>query len=679
LPIKSKEEAPPPYRQWDRQGLACALVLAGAGIAAYSRTLSVPLLFDDVFSIADNPSLRHLATAFSPPLDATVSGRPILNASLALNYAISGKDVWSYHALNLALHILAGMTLFGIVRRTLLVRLAASPTDVAFAAALIWMLHPLQTESVTYLIQRAESLMGLFYLLTLYCFIRSADPSKAVQRAAWSVLAVIACLLGMGTKEAMVSAPLVVLLYDRTFIAGNFRDALLGRKGTYAGLAATWLVLTYLVLSTHGRSGTAGFASGVPWPSYAWTQLEAIPHYLRLCFWPHPLIFDYGSALAPVSIQILPCAMLVAALVGITIWAVVRRPALGFLGACFFAMLAPSSSFIPVATETIAEHRMYLALAPVAVLSVVWIHGLLGRSALPFCLAVAAGLFGITWERNETYRTDVGIWTDTVRWRPGNERAHDNLGFILSKIPGRLDDARIQYEDALALKPDFFQAQYNLACVLMAIPGRTDEAIAQLEKVIRARPDFIEAHYNLGCALMTIPGRLNDAVAQYEDALRLRPDYMEARFNMASVLAAIPGRREEAISEFEEVLRRRPDSVEAHFNLGCAFVGAPGRLKDAVAQFEEALRLRPDYAEAHCNLGNALSAEGLTSQATAEYVQAVRINPGNATFHLNLAISLLKAPDQKDEAVAHLKEALRLQPGNDAARQILARVTAFGR
>ena len=169
-------------------------MLATCTVAAYGRTFSVPLVFDDLFSIAHNATIRHWSTALRPPLESTSSGRPILNLSLALNYALSGTAVWSYHALNLLIHVLAGLTLFGIVRRTLLgwsalslTRLATSfaekrvgdnalhPTIVAFCAALLWSLHPLQTEAVTYIVQRAESLMGLFYLLTIYCFVRFAE------------------------------------------------------------------------------------------------------------------------------------------------------------------------------------------------------------------------------------------------------------------------------------------------------------------------------------------------------------------------------------------------------------------------------------------------------------------------------------------------------------------------
>src|SRR5580692_2833732 len=180
------------------------ILLAGgiivlAALIVYHNSFSVPFIFDDEASIVDNPTINHLGCSLSPPPDATTGGRPILNLTFALNYALGGMNVWGYHAFNLLVHILAGLTLFGIVRRTLLERptfnlqhptsksdnsispkpsFAEDATLLALAVAVIWVVHPLQTEAVTYISQRAESLMGLFYLLTLYCFIRSAESPE---------------------------------------------------------------------------------------------------------------------------------------------------------------------------------------------------------------------------------------------------------------------------------------------------------------------------------------------------------------------------------------------------------------------------------------------------------------------------------------------------------------------
>ena len=293
---------PLPRAQW-----VAGAFIAVAALAAYYPSFGVPFLLDDASSISGNPTIRHLwplTDALSPPHGGglTVEGRPVLNLSLALNVAISGSAVWSYHAVNLAIHVAAGLTLFGIVRRTFS---AASRDAFLFAltTALLWTLHPLQTESVTYIIQRAESLMGLFFLLTLYGFIRGISSPRPVWALGFSVGT---CLLGMATKEVMVAAPLVVLLYDATFVTGGFGAALRARRGYYAALAATWVLLARLVVAAGDRGGTIGALTGVAWWEFALTQSRAVIHYAKLAVLPSPLIFDYGSDFVLHALSVAP-------------------------------------------------------------------------------------------------------------------------------------------------------------------------------------------------------------------------------------------------------------------------------------------------------------------------------------------------------------------------------------
>jgi hypothetical protein len=325
--------------------------------------------------------------------------------------------------------------------------------------ALLWTLHPLQTESVTYIVQRAESLMGLFYLQTLYCFIRgicaeradASDPLAGRASWVWYVLSVASCLLGMATKEVLVSAPLIVLLYDRTFLAGSFHAAWRQRRQVHLALAATWIPLTGLVLHAANRGGTAGFGVGVSFWSYAATQFQALSHYLWLSVWPHPLINDYGVRWMTSVGDVAPYAAVVALLVAATLVALVRRPALGFLGAWFFAVLAPTS-LVPGTRQTLAEHRMYLSLAPVMVLMVLALYAWLGRRGRFVLAAAAIGLGWLTVQRNTVYHSDATIWRDTVAKRPGNAAARNNYGNILAQA-GRPEEALAQYEEASRLAP----------------------------------------------------------------------------------------------------------------------------------------------------------------------------------------------------------------------------------
>lgn len=388
------------------QSITAVVVIAMAALAAYHNCFTVPFVFDDGPATLDNASIRKLWpvwNAFTPPAGTTVAGRPIANLTLAINYALSGIDLWSYHALNLLIHILGGLTLFGVVRRTLLRpvlsgRFGRDAAPLALAIALLWTLHPLQTEAVTYVVQRVESLMGLFYLLTLYCFIRSIESARPLR---WQICTIIACLLGMATKEVMVTAPVLMLLYDRTFVAGTFRKAWQQRWGLFLGLSATWLPLALLVAGTGGsRNGSAGFTGAIAPVSYWLTQFEAVARYLWLSVWPHPLVFDYGPFLVHGPGEVLPYALTVVALAALTVIALWRRPAIGFLGAWFFVILAPTS-VVPVATQTMAEHRVYLPLAAVVSMLAIGVYAMSGGGGAAM-LGTAWGAGARPWNPHRT-------------------------------------------------------------------------------------------------------------------------------------------------------------------------------------------------------------------------------------------------------------------------------------
>jgi tetratricopeptide (TPR) repeat protein len=475
----------------------------------------------------------------------------------------------------------------------------------------------------------------------------------------------------MATKEVMATAPLVALLYDRTFLAGGFREAFRRRWILYAGFAGTWVLLAVLVFGSHGRAGSAGFGTAVPWHAYALTQVYAVARYLQLSLIPYPLVFDYGSSMIGFSRELALCGLLLLCLVAATIWALIRRPALGFLGASFFMILAPSSSVIPVVTEAMAEHRMYLSLAPVSVLFVLSMDRLLGKGMTAACLVLAAFLSVATWQRNETYGSVVGIWEDTVQRRPENARAHNNLGTALGADPQHVNEAISEYEEALRIDPGFADAHFNLACDLDLVPGRRAEAIEHYEAAIRLKPETVGAHYNLACDLDTIPGERDEAIAHYRKAIELEPDYAEAHYNLGGDLA-VSGHLPEAIEQFKEAIRVKPAYADAHFNLGVAYNNSPGHSDEAIREFSEAVRLQPDNFMAHFALARDLAqAQGRLSEARQQYAEALRIQPAAVGVLLEAAAAAAKAPDGRAEAAGYLERILKLEPGNRDAEQML--------
>ncbi len=657
------------------------LVLALAAGAAYHDSFHGPFVFDDEPAIQNNPDIRSFATTLreNPAVDtATAVGRPLLRVSLWANYALGGLDVRGYHAVNLLLHLAVAFTLFAFTRRLLASprlapRYAASAGPLALAIALLWTVHPLQSESVTYVVQRAEMLGALFYLLTLYAVVRCAEVSVSRRGRAWAVAAVLSCLLGMASKETLATAPLVALAMDRIFFSSSWSALWRTRRGLYLALAATWIFQALLVFASAGRKGTVGFALSIAWWEYALTQPYYLCRYLALSLWPGPLVFDYGSYVARGAGEIVPYLLVVLALGALTLFALWRRPVLGFLGLWFFALLGPTSSVVPVVTQTGAEHRMYLPLAAVVVLAVLGVHALarrhppLGPRLAAVLLVLATLALGTrTVLRNRDYRSDVSLWKSVTEQRPINPRGFNNLGKVLADA-GRPEEAIPNHEEAIRLAPGYAEAYNNLG-VALAKAGLRDEAMARYDEALRLSPGFAEPHNNLGNALAR-SGRLPEALAHYEQALRLDPGFAEAHNSIGIALAKI-GRNDEALAHYQSALRLDPEFAEAHNNLG-KLLAAGGRPQFAIAHYHESLRIDPDFAEAHNNLGALLANLGRAGEAITHYEHSIRLSPQQAETHYNLGNALTQA-GRLDDAVSAYERSLEFDPESAAVHNNLA-------
>jgi len=674
----SQAEGPANARRYSRWGaLVGGAIIALAGLLAYSNTFAVPEILDDPGSISQNPHIRQvwpITKAIKAPAEKTVAGRPVLALSLAINYAISELDVWSYHAFNLTVHVIAALTLFGIVRRTLASRrlgevFATHATLLAFVCALIWVLHPLQTQAVTYMIQRAESMMGMFYLLTLYCAIRGSASSHSLW---WYGASVIFCALGMGTKEVMATAPLMVLIYDRIFISESFRDLLKRRLKYHVPLWGTWVILGAILISAP-RSRTAGFQVALVGPiQYAFTQPRVILHYLSLAFFPRELVLDYAWPIAEkLSDILIPSAVILILLVG-TITALRYAPPLGFLGVWFFLILAPSSSFVPI-KDLAFEHRMYLSLAGPVVGVVICGYYLIRRTNLAsrntrlsagllVCLILAAVLGWRTYERNKDYRSERSIWSDTLTKVPHNPRAHGNMAVEYSKEKN-YEKALYHYNKLLELNPRYIKG-YDERGILQATFGKYDLAMRDFNAAIALDPGFASAYRNRGL-LWGKKGRIDRAIEDYTTAIRLEPDSAKPYFNRADSYM-LQGRFNEAIADLTKAIGL-PKSMELHraihqayHSRGRAYIQI-GRYDLALNDLSKVIELKGPHPDAYNNRAIVYHKLGRDELAIADCTRAVALDPAYTTAYVIRGISLERMK-RYEAAVEDFDRALSLNP-----------------
>jgi tetratricopeptide (TPR) repeat protein len=364
----------------------------------------------------------------------------------------------------------------------------------------------------------------------------------------------------MACKESMVTAPVMVLLYDRVFLFDSFKTAFRARRGLYAGLASSWMVLAVLMAATPRTS--VGFAAGTSAWTYLLNQAELVPRYLWLSIWPRALVLDYGLPRALSLADVIGPGLLVIALIAATLVAFRFAPMLAFLGAWFFMTLAPTSSFVPIATEVGAERRMYLALAALVVLAVVGISRLRpwafagGTAALCVLLTIGTVL------RNQEYDSRLSIARTIVERRP-HGRAHFLLGSELIAA-GQRDAALVQLR--LSAR-DYPGARFALATEMLG-EGKTGDAIAEITAFLEALPTHASvapARDLLGRAYLS-QRRFGEAAEQFRILSERFPSYRGANNDILLTLGyalAASGRFGEAVPVLERAVQANPGDAAA--------------------------------------------------------------------------------------------------------------------
>jgi tetratricopeptide (TPR) repeat protein len=595
------------------------LVIAAATVLAYSSTFDASFHLDDFPAIVRNATLRDPSRLWPP-----YGNRDLGVLSFALNYGIGGLEPFGYHLANLAIHVgnallvwwLAALTL----RTPVLRRMDVGPLvrrHLPFVAGLLFAVHPIQTQAVTYIVQRFASLATLFYLLSVCLYARSMlsldeERPSIVRAASLYGLSLVSAVAAMRTKEISFTLPLAAAVHAWLFFRPRPRRFLL-----LVPLAAIALLVPLGLVGSVERIGDA-FASGFDLPAetediprsvYLWTESRVVVTYLRLLVLPihQNLDYDYRLSRSLADREVLLAFALLVAVAAVSALVLVRsrranraEGVLFFFGvAWFFVALSVESSFIPI-RDVIFEHRVYLPSAGALIAlatALLWSLERLRLRASPAIqvagvLAITAGPLGAaTFARNAVWKDDVTLWRDVVAKSPEKARGHVNLG--------------VAYQAA----------------------GRWDEARSELLLATRLDPADAEAHDALG-AVHQLSGTLDDAIREHREAIRLDPGLAVAHANLAKAYQA-KGLLDDAIREHREAIELDPSSADAHYNLGLAY-DVRNQLEDAIREYREAIRLAPELARAHANLGAAYHQLGRLDEALREHRRAIQLDPGLA-------------------------------------------------
>jgi tetratricopeptide (TPR) repeat protein len=574
-----------------------------------------------------------------------------------------GNNTTGYHVVNVLLHAVNAVLVWIVLQRLKI--------PGAWLAGLVFAIHPVNVATVAWISEQKNTLSMLLYAVTILFYLSFDEKS----RWGWYALSLVAFVLALLTKTAVVMLP-VVLLGCVWWLRGRVRwkDFLCTVPFFVLSLV---MGLVNIWFEYHRASGgqavrTAGFTSRlaaagwVPW------------FYLCKAFLPLNLtvIYPQWHINAARWISYIPGMALVGsfALFGWKreTWGRALLFALGY----FVATLFPVLGFFDqpfYRYSLVADHWQYYSIVGVIALAVAAGQricrrmGERGRDVgVLASVAILVTLGAATWTRTRVYADPQTLWRDNVAKNPNAWLAHNSLGVALMD-QGRAQEAVTQYEKALHIKADYAEAHNNLGVALVK-EGKLRDAIGHYEQALQINPDYAVAHCNLGAALVD-EGMLRDAIRHYEQALQINPDYAVAHYNLGNALHQA-GRFDDAIRHYEQAVQINPDYAAAHYNLGVTLTQA-GRIPEAMEHLQQAVRIKPDYAEAHYNLGVVLVRLGKTQEAMEHYEQALRIKPGYAEAHNNLGNALARS-GRIPEAIGHYEQALRDKPDYPEAQNSLA-------
>jgi tetratricopeptide (TPR) repeat protein len=627
--------------------LVHVIFIALLGILAYFNTFDVPFVFDDRGNIVENPAIKSFRYFASPSEIEGIAERNLLYVfknryvaylTFALNYRVHGLDVAGYHVVNLAIHIINALLVYWLVRITFRTPYFASfgggarmaPVLTAFFSALVFVAHPVQTQAVTYIVQRISALVALFYVLSLIFYIKARLEGRAGRQCALYAISLVSALLAMKTKENAFTLPLMVALYEFMFFKGSIR-----RRAAYLSpILLTLLVIPLTLMDLGGDQGggvenlkkamgsvAPKDEAGVSWWVYLLTQCRVLVTYLRLLVLPINLNFDYDYPVygSLTDLPVLSSLMFLLLIAGLGAYlacglrsarAEMRLAAFGIFW--FFMSLLVESGVIPIA-DVIFEHRVYLpsvgafaAMASGSILLLGAIRNDKARAAALAALVLVPIMFAYAaHERNGVWRDEIIILKDVVRKSPRKSRGYNFLGTAyLSR--GMTELAIDNYLWALELDPENSRAHNNLGIAYRAM-GQTGKAMEQYQVAVELDPEDSRAHNNLGIVYSSM-GQTDKAMEHYREALRLSPGFAMVHSNLAFLYLS-EGMVEDAIRHFRAALTIDPDSAEAHFNMGMVYF-REGKMEEARLRFEEALRLDPEFSQAEQFLWRVLKKGG---------------------------------------------------------------------
>jgi tetratricopeptide (TPR) repeat protein len=678
----------------------------------YSNTLNVPFVFDDISTIKENQDMHMTDFGFNEIKKAAFGkhspqNRPVGNITFALNYYFHQNSVKGYHIINIIIHILNGILLFLFINITLCVLKADNKSPIpesisysyaAFFSGLIWLVNPVHTQSVTYIVQRLNSLAAMFFMMSFLFYVKgrisqrqSSSSTKSEKNAKgnlqkgkssklkaqsrtialksgsnlnylWFAGSALSWILALGCKQTAATLPFFVILYEWYFFQDLSHEWLKRNLKYFLGISILFFIVAFLYLGVNPldriQSITDYANKEFTFSERVMTQFRVVIYYLSLLFYPHPsrLRLDYNfplshSLINPVTTLISLCAII--GLIVLAFYLAKKDRLISFCIFWFFGNLIIESTVIPLAI--IYEHRTYLPSMFVCLLVVILAFRYIRQKWVVVGLMCAVILvFSIlTYQRNMVWKDAVSLWSDNVKKSPNKARPRKNLADALFK-QGNLEKSIFHFREALKMDPEDEKTHLLLGKALNGL-GSIDEAIRHYSEALRIKPDYPEALVQLGNALES-QGNNDEAIRHYHEALRIKPDYVGALNNLGVAMMR-RGRPEEAVHFFSKVVRINPEFAEAYNNIGY-ILAQQGRTDEAIRNYEKALSIEPDFVQALNNLAVAYTGKGKYDKAISLFKKIISLRPDSPVVYYYMAC-IYSEQNKIEESIDCIKDAIR--------------------
>jgi tetratricopeptide (TPR) repeat protein len=573
----------PPSRS-TKEILRFALKTSLAGLTVYlvfliySSNLEGPFVFDDGSNINNNPAIRLTQLSWSGLKEAAskspLANRPLAYISFALNYYFHGYRTVGFRLANILIHMSAGVFLFLFIKTTLglpaLQSRFGNSRWLPYIAALIWLVHPMHTQSVTYIVQRMNSMASMFYILSMLCYARSRLAQSPTIKWLLAAACLMSGILALGTKETAATLPCFILLYEWFFFQDLSREWLKRQLPFLIGVFILLMGVSLIYLNGHPFEKILSQYQlrNFTLTQRVFTEFRVVILYLSLLIYPHPnrLNLDYDFPLSHSLIDPLTTLLALIAIIGLlawSFWLAKKDRLISFCLLWYFGNLVIESSIIGL--EIIFEHRTYLPSMMIILMAAILADRYLRSNVLKIATICAITLVFAAWtyERNTIWSNAVSLWSDVVKKSPQKVRPHNNLGNAL-KHQGKIKEAIAHFNKALQINPGYAKAHNNLGTAL-ASQGKTEEALKHFGIALYIYPGYAAAHSNIG---VTLAGQdeLEKAIVHFRAALRLKPDYAKVHSNLGAALVR-QGQLQEALDHFHTALRLKPDDAQTYKNL----------------------------------------------------------------------------------------------------------------